>query len=499
MKKISVGFILTLIVIGVIGWFLRPFWHPFLMSFVISPLKFLLVIFVIIGLVMLIKKFGKIRVVQTGPGSWGLKASNHISGATVALYVGLLALILFGLAIESEVRYLVTAKEIKYETKKALPEFNLIRLTPKQVASRYAEDSFQSPQERLGDSQISLVDGKLVRIFPKVPDGGLLYLINKMSGFVTVDVDTLERKVNIQNQEFKYSEGIGITDNIYFQLLKKKYFVSYTSEPIYLKNDAGKWVTVVPYMTYKGLLFRVPEWGGVMVVESDGSMADYTPQEAQKISYLKGNRIYPKELTNYYAHSYSYLGGLLNKWFIHKNQVEIVSLPNDESIIHASTKEGFKQIVVAEPYGQSYGIYKIFLFDATTGKREVISYDENSQLTGPVAAADYIKRAFPTYNWNNFQLAEPRPVTVKGQLNWLLSIIPNDSAGIATTVLFDAKTNKVTEVKTEAELKDLLAGKTEVKEKSETATQQPDAKAQVQEKINEIQKELDDLKGLVAK
>lgn len=499
MKKISYKTVIFLIILVLIIWFFRPFFHPFLMSFVISPLKLILIILLVLGAISLFRKLGKVKLVQTGPGSYGFKTSKSVPPVTIFTYVIVLILVLIGLGMENEIRYYITSRQINYEKRANLPEFSPIRLTPKPVAARYAADTFQSPQETLGDSQIILDKGKMVRVFPRIPDGGLLYLINKMTGFVTVEVDTIDRQVNINDQTFKYSEGIGITDNIYFQLLKKKYFVSYTSEPIYLKDDQNKWITVVPYMTYSGFPFRMPKWAGVMVVRSDGSIQDLTPEAAQKISYFKGNRLYPKELSTYYSQSYSYKEGLLNKWFLHKNQPEIVNLPGDENIIHASTKEGFKEVIVAEPYGRSYGVYKIFLFDATSGKREIIEYDQNSQLTGPVAAADYIKRSFPTYNWNNFQLAEPRPVKYQGNLNWLLSIIPNDSAGIATTVLLDAKTNKVTEVKSESELLNLLAGANVTPTPTTSNPPPADKTTQIQAQIDTIQKQLDELKNLLKK
>lgn len=498
MKKSKFRLIVIIIVVLLIVWFLRPFFHPFVMGFVISPLKGILILAIIAGIVMLVKRFGKLSVVPAGPQQYTIHPSNQVGPKIVFGYIGLLILLFVALDFESEIRYLITAKQIDYTDKADLPTFDPIRLTPKQVATRYADDTFQNPQEKLGDSQIVLMDGKLERVFPRIPDGGLLYFLNKMNGFVTVEVDTLDRKVAIEDQQFKYADGIGIFDNLYYRLALKKYAVTYSSEPIYLKDDQGKWVTVVPYLGYKGFIFRVPYWAGVMVVQSDGTITDYTPEQAQNIAYMKGNRIYPKELVYYYTDSYSYKGGLINKWFLHKNQIETVSLPGSEEILHASTTEGLKQMVVAEPYGSSYGIYKIFLFDATTGKREVIQYDQNSQLTGPVAAADYIKREFPTYSWDAFSLAEPRPIKVGGDLNWLLSIIPNDAAGIAKTVLFDAKTNKVVGVDTEAQFKAYLeSGVIATGSTAVPPTTSTDNNAQIKSKIDEIQKQVDELKALV--
>lgn len=490
--------ILLILIVALIVWFFRPFFHPIIMSFVISPLKAIAVLAIIAGIYMFFKSLGPLKIEKVNPSSYTIKPAKRVSGSLVTGYVVIIIVLFISLFLESEIRYTITSKKIDYTAKSNLPTFEPARLTPKQVAARYADDSFQNPQEHLGDSQIILVDGKLKRVFPRLPDGGLLYFINKLSGFVTVDVDTLDRKVSIEDQKFEYSEGVGIFDNLYYRLHLKKYFVTYTNEPIYLKDDAGKWVTVVPYMSYRGFPFTTPYWAGVMVAKSDGSIEDYTPEQAQQISYLKGNRIHPKEIVNFYTHSYSYKNGLLNKWFIHKNQIEIVNLPSDEQVIHVPTNEGFKQLVVAEPYGRSYGIYKIFLIDATTGDREIIEYDQNSQLTGPVAAADYIKREFPTYNWNSFSLSEPRPMKIGQDLYWMLSIIPNDAAGIAQTVLFNTKTNKVIGFKTEEEFKTIMQSGV-LPEQTSVQTPEPTKTKdqEIKNKIDSIEKEVQDLKKLI--
>jgi hypothetical protein len=499
MKKMNPRSLAWLAIVLFLVWFFRPFFHGFFMLFVVSPLKGILIVVLVAGVVLLLKKFGKINFVPIGGQNYTLKASNQVSPLIVFGYIGFLILIMIALNFEREIRYLLTAKQITYENKSDLPTFEPIRLTPKQVAKRYADDTFQNPQEILGDSQIAMIDGKLKRVFPRLPDGGILYFTNKLNGFVTAEVDTLDKKVDIQDQQFKYAEGIGVFDNLYYQLELKKYSVDYSAEPVYLKDDKGEWVTVVSYMGYKGFPFRVPYWAGVMEIRADGTINDYTPEAAQNVSYFKNNRLYPKELVNYYTDSYAYKGGLINKWFLHKNQTETVALPGSEKIFHVSTNEGFKQLVVAEPFGRSYGVYKIFIFDATTGKKEIIEYDQNSQLTGPVAAADYIKREFPTYSWDAFNLAEPRPLKIGKDLYWLLSIIPNDAAGIAKTVLFDAKTNKVTAFDNSESLTTFIKTGTVVP--VETKTVQPttttDKNAEIKTKLDAVQKELDALKELV--
>lgn len=482
-----------IIILLVIFWVFRPFLHSFLISFIIYPLRLVLILLVIFGAWTIKKQFGPIRIVPEGENRYVLRAGK-IPFFKLVSYFTLFVLVIIGIFLEQEIRYILAAHQIDFQVRRTLPQFEPIRLTPKQVAARYAQDSFQNPQEHLGDSQIVLIDGKLQRVFPRLPDGTLLYLIKKLSGFVTVEVDTLDRKVAISDQEFSLSEGVGIFDNLYYRLPLKRYFVNYASEPIYLKNDTGQWITVVPFIKYRSFPFTVPYWGGVMVVDSQGIITEYSPEQVQQISYLKGNRLFPKELVSYYTDAYAYKGGLLNKWFIHKNQTEIVHLPSDEQVIHVATTEGLKQVVVAEPFGRSFGIYKIFIFDATSGKPEVVEFNQQTQLTGPVAAADYIKKEFPTFDWNAFSLAEPRPVKINDDLYWLLTIAPNDSAGIAATVLLNAKTNAVLRASNESEVRSLLAGKT-----VETSPTVPgiDKNQQIKQQIESIQKQLDSLKQLV--
>lgn len=416
-------------------------------------------------------------------------------------YLVLMAALLATSSLASDIRHLIAAKQFSFQSRADLPEFFPVRFIPKQVAQRYASDTFQNPQEYLGDSQIIINNGRLTRVMPRYPEQEILYFINKMTGFVTVNVDTLDKQVSIEDTVFKYSDGIGITDNLYYKLDQKRFFATYASEPIYLKDDNGKWITAVSYIKYKGFPFTVPYWAGTMIIQPDGTMTDYSPEQVQELSFVKGNRVYPKELVTFYSDAYSYRGGLINKWFLHKNQTEIVNISNDEdnpeTTMHVATNEGYKQIVVAEPYGASYGIYKIFIFDATTGKREIVEYDQSSQLTGPIAATDYIKREFPSYSWDSFYLSEPRPYKIGDDLYWMMSIIPRDAAGIAKTVLFNAKTNKVISIENEKQLSEL---KRTGAIKNEPVSSAPLSATQIESirnKISDLEKEITELKELV--
>lgn len=510
MRRVMIG----LMVFGalIVIWLFRPWFHDVIMSLYVHPLVPVLWV-VALGLAIPVWRWGLRQLKDNSKRAgayWGTCATVFIIGfvliSIISAVVG---------SFEGDLRYAKAAKELEFSTRTTLPTMQPVRLMPKQVATRLAEDAFQNPQEYLGDSQIALVDGKLTRVFPRLPDGLYLALTRKLTGFVTTDVSRLERDVAIEDSTFTYAEGIGVFDNLYYRLYLEKYFVDFVPEPIYLKDDQGEWVTVVPYLTYHGFLIRTPAWGGFFLVYPDGRMEDHPPADAERISWLRGNRIFPKELARYSTESFAYRKGLLNYWFIHEDQTEIADpalgvdqttaaeqgIPVGEVMpYHIATDEGLKQFLAAKPAGASYGVYKIFLFDATTGALEVIEYPTDSLLTGPSVAADYVRRQFPLLDWSSFYLSEPRPATVQGQLYWLLSIVPNDAAGVSKTIFLNAATNEVHEFNTTEEISAFLTGATvpvaPTTQPTESSTDAVDPAA-LRARLDELQRSLDALKELV--
>lgn len=479
-------------VLAVFVWIFRPWFHGSLMGIYKHPLTFILPLFLIGYFIMFVARFVGLSRNPDGRSPQSVKSAGiHMTGL-----MGLIILSTIIYSTESDISHFIASKQISFASRTTLPEINQLRLLPKQVATRYGHDSLQNPQEYLGDSQIVMVDGKQERVFPRLPDGGLLFFVNKLNGFVTVDASSLDKKAEIIDQKFVYSEGIGVFDNIYFQLYKKKYWIDFVDQPIYLKDpQTQKWVTVVPYIQYKNFPIRTPYWGGFMTITSDGAITDYKPEDAQTLSLTTGNRVQPKEIARFYTESYAYRNGLLNYWFIHKDQPEIDEVNYGDQPFHISTQEGYKQFVVTRPTGSSYGIYKIFIFDATTGKQEIIEYPQSSLLTGPVAALDYAQKEFPEIDYNNFMLDEPRPITSKGRLYWLISIVGSNSAGIAKNVVVDAQTTKVTNFQSEKEIMDFVnSGKAIEAPVSTPAKPTTD---DIQNKIKSIQDELEQLKSSI--
>lgn len=121
------------------------------------------------------------------------------------------------------------------------------------------------------------------------------------------------------------------------------------------------------------------------------------------------------------------------------------------------TREGLKWFVSAEPYGESRGVFKVFLIDAATGHVQVLHLPPDQTLTGPTRAIDYMRKANPLVDWSRFEIIEPLPFVRDGVLYWKVVVMPQDAAGIAYQAFVDARTNRVYAVESDEEVARFLA------------------------------------------
>ena len=104
-----------------------------------------------------------------------------------------------------------------------MPDSTDVRILPKAVAERYLEDSLQKSREKVGDLNIVNLNDKLMWTAPRVPDGFVLYFTQKVNGLMTADATNSDRKTRLISKVLQVGEEIGITDNVYWKLYKKRY------------------------------------------------------------------------------------------------------------------------------------------------------------------------------------------------------------------------------------------------------------------------------------
>lgn len=476
-KKNGLIFLVVSLIAGGIGmWGTAPWWHWLWFNLTYLALPFWIITIVIFGaafiLYKLVSSFKKPvekenRFKEKYYEDSGVSKGWFFVPATIIFCVFAITMAIMCGSISSEKIY----KTLKPEYVSQLHETTEIRYLPMEVARTYGENKIQESEIRLGDADPIIYDGgKLDWVMARVPNGFWRSISNKADGFSLVMSDGSVQRIS---QPMTYGEGMFGENDINWQLFLKKYFVN-VPEIYYVFSENNKEIVgVAPYLGYKmDFPVMIPYWEGVFIFHPDGKIDDLTPQQAQALPYMKGQRLFPEELARIQVESWAYKYGIGNAWFNHNDQIQIPQVQHSSNQMPylIPTDSGPKWFVAAEPTGSSYGVFKIFFIDAFDGKMEVYELSKESALIGPNRIWEYIKSEFPDYKWGEITLLEPRPVVNKNILYWMVSITSTsiDSnrsqhyGSISATLLVNAKTNEVLAFKAEQGLRNFLKkGETE--------------------------------------
>ncbi len=480
-KHLTIFLSITGVLFIILFWFFRPWIHDIIIAFYIVP---------VITLFFLL--------------SAGLSAALFYRKREVAMIIGGVMAVCFLLLMFNDVlmqKSIVNTEE--YNKISTLPDSRNTRLLPMAIANRYLEDSLQKSREKVGPLDLIILNGTLAWTSPRIPDGGILYLTEEVQGILVADATNTDRDTRIITQTMKVGEGIGITDNIEWVIYKEDYWMNI--DDIYYIENSGDIYTIASIIGYRfSFPVMVPYFKGVFIVDREGDTTWVDVKDVSKNQILQGNKIYPESLARLQVDSYKCVNGWINAVFLHKDQIEISDVygQSNRQPFLMDTSEGLKWIVATEPYGESYGVFKIFLVDAFSGKIDLLELDEDQTLTGPVRVVSYVKKQFPMIDWATSRVVEPRPYIVDGNLFWMLSITPSDFAGVSYTVLVDAATNEVIPFQDDDKLNAYLLGEEPVIEDDEEGSQEDYIEDKTREiiieKIDDIESELAELRKLLA-
>ncbi len=344
------------------------------------------------------------------------------------------------------------------------------RILPRSVASQYAQNSLQEPRHRLSDGDIAIAPGGTPQwSYALRPDGGLNTFIVKQKGAAFVNMSTSSSDISFDDDQMDVGVGTQITDNIYWQLRKAAYFVSYQDPFVFQAQDSLKIAT--PFIEYDytfrfPILYTVPEWGGVAVTDQDGSTSYVDDEDVASHNDLNDQRTYPFSLARRYVSAMEYRNGIINKWFLHEDQLEVAPVPgqgNDQPFM-ILTEDNPELLVATEPYGDASGLFEIWTVDAVTGAYEQYPLDRDQGLIGADKAVNFVRQANSRVTWasrgddNGFTPIEPLPVVVDDTLYWQIRVVPVDSAGVAFTAFVDAKTSDVYTAQDDEDIRRFLRG-----------------------------------------
>jgi hypothetical protein len=335
------------------------------------------------------------------------------------------------------------------------------RVVTKSVASRYASNTLNFPQYRVAGGDVTVRNGTPYWSYALAPDGTFNYLTKQQHGTVLVDMTRQNAEVDTVVGDLRKGIGPAFYNEYRFSMLKRANYLVEYDDP-FMVVDGGEQYIAVPYTKpefhWLPLPYTTPEWGGVVLIDGDGTVEDLSPAEAREHPVLAEQKLYPFELARQKVAATKYRNGILNTYTSHEDEIEVAPVPgedNDQPFL-VFTEAGPEYVVAVEPYGQAQGLKEVWTVDGRTGEYAV--YSPSESLFGARKATDYVRQAARTTDWNRFTPAEPIPVVIDGQLYWEVRVVPEDSSGIAYVAFVNARSTDVHEVDTTAQVRAFLEG-----------------------------------------
>ena len=447
MKVLRPLFLVPLVFLTSIIYFFRPWIHSIALSLYVNP--FIVQSVIIAGLV------GYYLFSNTSSEEKPMKIASNVRTITLVF----ISFIVIGGIANTAYTNVSMAEDLESNVTEinSLPDIDNEnpRILPKTVAREFAENSLQEPRHRLAESDIAINDNGTPKwSFPLQPDGSLNKYIIKQKGLALADMTTSSSNVSYSSGEMDVGIGMQLFDNINWQQKKQRFWINY--EDHFVLEHEGENYIATPYVEYDyrfkfPVIYTVPEWGGVALTDSEGQIEYVDRNDIEKNKVLKDQRSYPYELSRDYVSSMEYREGIINKWFLHENQLEVAKVPgfdNDQPFM-ILTEDNPELFVATEPYGQASGLFEIWTIDAVTGQYEVYKLNRDEGLIGANRAVNFVRQANSRVNWadsdsdTGFSPIEPLPVIVDDNLYWQVRVVPLDSAGIAFTSFVDAETSNV--------------------------------------------------------
>jgi hypothetical protein len=287
-----------------------------------------------------------------------------------------------------------------------------VRFTPLRNACTDIGNSVSETGQHIDCSYVQpmITDHGFGYAAPITPSGIYNTFFTKNPGFLVLDdslkadEDPGKRLVRIDETQ-DIGQGMEWFDNLNYQLAKTDFFADFDT-PHFLSLDPQqpqKLTLIVPKVKY-GFLFRLPYWGGDVLVNSDGKIEDLTAEQAQKDPRLAGKWIYPMSLARQYVHLQNYAAGhgLLTPVARLSGLFEIEDLTGDNQFPFLSQGSDGKPYLVTATKGQgtAQGLFRMYFTDASTGVGTYHEFNSHEVVYGAGAS---LKRVFnvPGYQWNN--------------------------------------------------------------------------------------------------
>lgn len=301
-------------------------------------------------------------------------------------------------------------------------------------------------------------------------------ILGSVPQVIRVDADRVEdHKENTDSSAFRYGNDSWVVKAAFMA----RHPFSEVAESAYYHTDEGPWVLLISHVSERPTITgtMIPYLAGVMAVDQNGWITDYTVGQAEKM--FPGAAFFPSELQRRYADAYgNWRAGFWGTWV------------NQEGIMEVSEKEvtaetdpvfnpqpyiinvegwGLQGVVAFEPKGDTqYALLEVLFFDASSGQLRAWVVPANVSLNGPNRAMDQVRSSDSQTDWSHRATVEPRLAVGPRGIYWLGAIVKNEphdpqNQSYITSVLVDAESLRSYKVKDSDAIRDFMAKQPEEK------------------------------------
>ena len=260
--------------------------------------------------------------------------------------------------------------------------------------------------------------------------------------------------------EFEIGELLLFSKHYHSAVVKtfglNKYFNYEPGEPVFLENEHGVWIQVVPLIKWKGILFPRPVFGGVVLIDPKGpedgyfsrvllGKGDYlSPDQVLENEMLKGQNLIPEEVSDFIAESFRFANGFWAPFpGYHEGDIRIPSYKGAHKsqpfVVHFSMKEEGEKLYSyygLEPYQESKKGLSLSLLIPGDNDKQVYFVDHRESkdsYIGSSAVSAKIIESKKNYDWEKNYPAESRPyvrmIDGKSRFFWLSTIVTKAGEG----------------------------------------------------------------------
>ena len=428
-----------------VGWFFRPWLHGIVYTVYTTPLVLLGLVTAAVAAWATARSRDRVEAVVTT-----LSNEDH---TVTPVRVGLVVFVLTAVAL-LPVANAVAGVTLSDRTMGSTATVERLdnadadnpRIVTRAVADRYASNTLNRPQYRVGETDISVVNGTPYWAAPLAPDGLFNTITKRQAGTVLVDMTTQGANVRSVDGELEIGVETAFYRNYRWTLHKSQAYLVDYGDPKMVVHEGTQYV-VVPYSEPQFHLTPIPhttpQWGGVAVIDPSGSTELLSPEAAAESPVLDDQQLFPEDLALRAVGATKYRNGIVNTYTSHEDEIEIAPLPgdNNDQPFFLLSESGPQYVVAVEPYGDAQGLQELWTIDGQTGAFE--RYIPEDSLFGPQRAADLVRQSAPQTDWDRFDPAEPILTVVDDREYWQVRVVPEDNSGIAYVAFVDARSGDV--------------------------------------------------------